>query len=174
MSKSLFMTGQIVCRPTIATQRPYLKDARLMKMAPVDVTTYEIGTYVKMDPSLHSGIGKPSGKSLLRDYWVHVTWPSTNRTLNDKYSCHNLVVGGVIVRMTEALRHSSSSPICVWRDIGKWHLPKKMIMICWNSEASERFTRTDSASYIFDHKYVEAIDSQEVQWDLLYEIYLRK
>ena len=38
----------------IATQRQTLKYARHMKMTPADVTTFEIGVYVLMDPSIHS------------------------------------------------------------------------------------------------------------------------
>ena len=75
----------------IATHRQDLKDARHMKMAPADVTTYEIGTYVLMDPVLHSGLGKPSGKltpRLLGPYLV------VNRS-GDKYSCRNLIDDGV-------------------------------------------------------------------------------
>ena len=71
----------------IAMHRQERKDLRHMKVAPANVTTYEIGSYVLMDPTIHNAFGKPSGKftpRLLGPYLV------VNR-INDKYSCRNLV-----------------------------------------------------------------------------------
>ena len=71
----------------IATHRQAQKDANHMKTAPADVTTFEVGAYVLMDPALHSLTGKPSGKftpRLLGPYLI------VNR-MGDKYACCNLV-----------------------------------------------------------------------------------
>jgi hypothetical protein len=74
----------------IATRRQEQKDARHMNMAPADVTTFEVGAYVLMDPFIHKDMGKP-GKftpRLLGPYLI------VNR-MGDKYSCRNLVDDGV-------------------------------------------------------------------------------
>jgi hypothetical protein len=71
----------------IATHRQHLKDERHMRLAPANVTTFEIGSYVLVEPHTNVGLGKPSGKftpRLLGPYLV------VNRS-GDKYSCRNLV-----------------------------------------------------------------------------------
>jgi hypothetical protein len=71
----------------IATHRQQLKDERHMRLAPANVTTFDIGTYVLVDVHTHVGLGKPSGKftpRLLGPYLI------VNRS-GDKYSCRNLV-----------------------------------------------------------------------------------